>query len=728
MKATPRLTKDNSPHANREYVKQQIAPRKLTWLAKKLGIANASKLELYGSEKMLGKIQVILDDLAESRAAIILIDTASDLGESEVENSIAKNKVILPSNSLNSEWFNDSDSVEPDEAEHGDTPSNPYDRIPLELHGLKQWVTFKLVPHPTKSGKFRKLPFYTDGSPRRGKQGSPEDRASLSTLGVVRAAVGAGLADGVGIAILPGCGYVALDFDNCVDDAGIAPKVLELVAGTYHELSPSGSGVRAFFRGTMPSKKNVDEGIEVFGDSGFVTVTGLRLSATSDIADLDSEARRKIEAWVGARPEREAVSKPPVNPEPIDKIKSALDSLPVSAAIDRDTWFKVCCALHDCFDGGDNGFALFDSWSRKAGTVYGGTRETWDSLKGRDDGITLGTLYKVASDAGWRWSQQDTQATQPTTKDDFVNFMEGLTLTQEEADAIANPEWIIKNLVIQGHLIVIPAKPNGGKTTIFFHLAGEMVAQGFRVFYVNADISGGDAKSMRAEAAEMGVTLALPDMKGSSMNEVVKKLEGLNFSGEDLGKFVFIFDTLKKMTEVIDKSKAKKLYGLLRSLTAKGATVILLAHTNKYCDGDGMPIFEGTGDLRADVDELIYLIPVKHPDESMTVSTLPDKVRGAFGPITFKISADRKVMRAAEHVDTLMETVVARMRAMDQDTIDVITLAITTGVTCKTKIIAYCKDCDIGKRQADTVLKRYTGKLWRATRGAKNTFDYALID
>ena len=45
---------------------------------------------------------------------------------------------------------------------------------------------------------------------------------------------------------------------------------------------------------------------------------------------------------------------------------------------------------------------------------------------------------------------------------------------------------------------------------------------------------------------------------------------------------------------------------------------------------NGKPIYEGTGDLRSDVDELIYFIPEKHEDGSMTVSTDPDKTRGKF--------------------------------------------------------------------------------------------------
>ena len=93
-----------------------------------------------------------------------------------------------------------------------------------------------------------------------------------------------------------------------------------------------------------------------------------------------------------------------------------------------------------------------------------------------------------------------------------------------------------------------------------------------------------------------------------------------------------------------------------------GMTIVLLAHTNKYNDADGKPIFEGTGDLRTDVDKMIYFIPQFHSDKSMTVSTVPDKVRGSFQPITFSISANREVIPEDDYVDTITANKVKAQR------------------------------------------------------------------
>ncbi|RKZ99900.1 MAG: hypothetical protein DRQ47_10290 [Gammaproteobacteria bacterium] len=307
----------------------------------------------------------------------------------------------------------------------------------------------------------------------------------------------------------------------------------------------------------------------------------------------------------------------------------------------------------------------------------------------------------------------------------------GLVMTQEEADKISNPEWIYKNLVIQGHLVVIPAEPNGGKTTIFFHIAGEMVKSGYEVIYINADIAGSDAKSMSKQAADNGIKLLVPDFKESSMKRVVEDLKRFNDLGADFNGCVFIFDTLKKMTAVIEKKQSKELYTLLRSMTAKGATIILLAHTNKYKDQDGKPIFEGTGDLRSDVDELIYLIPTKNSDGSMDVSTEPDKVRGAFEPITFHITQDREVSQTG-FIDTISENIIKDRLVKDKDCIDAISRGLDGAIKNQKELIDYCKEDGISERIVRNVLKRYSDqyskpRLWATITGDKNHKNYRKL-
>lgn len=312
---------------------------------------------------------------------------------------------------------------------------------------------------------------------------------------------------------------------------------------------------------------------------------------------------------------------------------------------------------------------------------------------------------------------------------DPVDWTKEFVMSDAEIAELKSPEWIIPDLVIGGHLIIVAAEPNGGKTTIFAHLAGDMVKAGYRVFYVNADIAGSNAAEFIEAAKRGGWVAMLPDLRpGLSMQDVVDRLESMNTTGGDLSGVVFIFDTFKKMTDVIAKKQVREILKLLRSLTAKGLTIILLAHTNKYKDTEGKPVFEGTGDIRADADELIYLIPQKHPDGSMTVSTDPNKVRGDFAPVTFNITRDRRVTRAEVYVDTATERMHEERYQIDAPDIRVILDAIEAGVHKQAEIIEHCKAHRISKRTALRVLNTYASgkrRQWTAERGMeRNTVRY----
>ena len=223
----------------------------------------------------------------------------------------------------------------------------------------------------------------------------------------------------------------------------------------------------------------------------------------------------------------------------------------------------------------------------------------------------------------------------------------------------------------------------------------------------------------------------LPDMiAGESMDTMVQKLIQMNEVDADYSDIVFFFDTLKKMTDVINKTRAKELYKTLRGLSAKGMTIILLCHTNKYAVANDKLIFEGTVDLRTDVDEMIYLIHKKNDDGSITVSTETDKVRGTFEPITFEISPDREVTQA-DYVDVLTLKKATAQREADETIIEAITESIQAGEYKQTAITAYCKkEYDIGWRMVERVLNEYRFppfKLWTRQRAfQKNAWIYTL--
>ena len=194
---------------------------------------------------------------------------------------------------------------------------------------------------------------------------------------------------------------------------------------------------------------------------------------------------------------------------------------------------------------------------------------------------------------------------------------------------------------------------------------------------------------------------------------------------DNLDNQVFVIDTLKKVVDLIGKSSVKVFMKQLRKLCVRGATFVLLAHTNKHKGKDGLPVFEGVGDVKNDCDELIYLIPQDQPDGSKVVTTFLDKTRGIFEPITFTISADR-VVSLTDYVDLVAEY----ERKADQTAISAINRALAAGTTIQKDIVSNCQSDGIGKRTSIRVLAQYSkgqAVLWSRQKGAKNAWIYSTI-
>lgn len=284
------------------------------------------------------------------------------------------------------------------------TPPN----IPALLRDKKQWLVWRLVQRPDEP-KPRKVPFYVNGQPRQGAQGTPEDIALMGTFNEAVHAIKTRGYTGLGFAPVSGGGVVALDFDSCVVDGVITDSRIEaLIADTYAEFSPSGTGLHAFYAGDLPSKKDnankrdrvggvagaarIDGkfDIEFFGHNGFVTVTG---DATGDttlwglhdtVAPLSDAVHALFRERFGA-PGVVALADPftggeanlaTLGPEKLGwSIEQAREYLfACSASVSREEWLNALMAVHYEFDGSDDALDLVDEWSA-TGDSYAGRRD-----------------------------------------------------------------------------------------------------------------------------------------------------------------------------------------------------------------------------------------------------------------------------------------------------------------------------------------------------------------
>ncbi|OND85580.1 DUF927 domain-containing protein [Burkholderia pseudomallei] len=82
-----------------------------------------------------------------------------------------------------------------------------------------------------------------------------------------------------------------------------------------------------------------------------------------------------------------------------ERERAALALSAIPADLPRDTWWKLAAALKHEF--GDEGYELFDGWSRTADCYdASAARDTWKSLKA-SGGIRIGSLYDIAKGYGF---------------------------------------------------------------------------------------------------------------------------------------------------------------------------------------------------------------------------------------------------------------------------------------------------------------------------------------
>lgn len=312
-----------------------------------------------------------------------------------------------------------------------------------------------------------------------------------------------------------------------------------------------------------------------------------------------------------------------------------------------------------------------------------------------------------------------------------------LTMEVTEADVknIEDAKFAWKQLIPEGHMVVICSKANGGKTALMVHIAGEMVKSGYRVLYINADASASDIKQYKHHAIEYGYALINPDLKNKSAEDVVSELKNISISDSDFSKTVIVLDTLKKFGDMMNKTKIKAFNNLLRTLTTKGITVICLAHTNKNDTADGKPIFEGTGDVRNDFDDLIYLIPAPNSDGTTTVSTSKDKVRADIQDISFTITVDRDIEFLDRHIDTAAINAYQKNLADDEPVIKFILEHISpiSKTATELRTASLNSPTVYSRNRIEAVLKRYCAgscpnPKWTASPASTIGFKYGVID
>jgi hypothetical protein len=508
---------------------------------------------------------------------------------------------------------------------------------PAAIRDLPAWVVWRFEAVPG-GGKPRKIPYYANGGKRHGEQGGPKDRANLVTFDAAKTAAARRGYDGVGFAALPEFNICALDFDNCITDGKIHPQVEALLVDTYAEFSPSGQGIRLFFKGDLGNGKAIrgaDFGMECFSTRGFVTFTGNTLDITELLGNTDTVAPLP-ELVLELHAERFARKSEPLETgtsgEPaglsIAQIEQCLEALPTD--LHYDDWLMVGMAIH-CETRGE-GFEIWEEWSTHSSKYSNRdyNEERWRSFgKGNGSQVTGKSLVHLANEHGARISLNA-----PASPEEFESLVEDVSSTHtpdqlprflfEPVHTFSSTQalpWIIKGVLPKAGLGVVYGASGSGKSFAVLDMGmaiargaewrGKKVRQG-RVAYIAAEGADGFRKRLAAYAKHTGVDLATVPMTvlNAAPNllekqDAVDVAKGIKASG---GADLIVIDTFAQTTpganENAGEDVGKALGYCKRIHEVTGAMVLLIHHSGK----DATKGARGWSGLRAAADAEIEVV------------------------------------------------------------------------------------------------------------------------
>ncbi|MCD3218537.1 DUF927 domain-containing protein [Mammaliicoccus sciuri] len=170
------------------------------------------------------------------------------------------------------------------------------ENVPTEMAHLEQWVMWRAEKLKDKD-EYGKVPYQLIGlkaSSVKPHTWSNFDK-SIKKLDEY---------DGVGFVLTKADDYTVVDLDNVHIDSetyepltDIAKEVMEK---TWWEISPSGTGVHAYFKGKLPDEsgnKNEIENIEIYDCGRFMTFTGVNDGITREISSDQSYIDSLVERY-----------------------------------------------------------------------------------------------------------------------------------------------------------------------------------------------------------------------------------------------------------------------------------------------------------------------------------------------------------------------------------------------------------------------------------------------
>jgi putative DNA primase/helicase len=279
------------------------------------------------------------------------------------------------------------------------TLSVQFDKIPMELKRIPRWVLWRFVEIGTEDNKrWSKLPAQSNGQPA-----SSTNADTWTDFLTAQHAYedNPGKFDGVGFVFTGEDNLIGVDLDDCYTaEDGFTNAALQHISDSvagYHEVSPSGTGVKIFTRADLKSAHvDHDKGLEVYPKGRYFTVTGHSLGGTIPAEEQDVSSIIP-ERQVHMSGDGFADYSPPMPGYDLHKVETE-----ILAKLDPHCgytdWLCVGFSLHHQFAGDYEALELWDRWSYGDGSVVNykssACEYKWKTFKGT--GATLRSLiFKV---------------------------------------------------------------------------------------------------------------------------------------------------------------------------------------------------------------------------------------------------------------------------------------------------------------------------------------------
>jgi len=509
-----------------------------------------------------------------------------------------------------------------------------YADLPTSIREARRWLLWRYEANPN-GGKALKVPYYHDGSRRRGAQGTDADRSRMSSFEVACAALATGRYTGLGFALGPdgtGNHWQGIDLDSIP-----SRPHLQLIADDlpgYTEASPSGTGMHAIGYGqAFGTFASNSSGVEAYSLGQFFTVTG-EVAGLADPVDLAEFVAERIVPVheTGAKSKTEGSSAsdgstPTVlDPMQITHLRSALAHL---RSDDRDIWMAIRNNLK-CL--GDVGRGLWIEWAQMSDAWQPSDARKWDEPGG--DRSDYRAVFNKAKTAHWvnPMSAVAMPGVPPLqTAANDAGIRRSISFTRADKIERKATDWLIRGYLVRDTLAGLIAKPGACKSFLAVDWAcrvatgtewfGRHVTKG-AVFYLAGEgqrglrkrIDGWEkANGTSLDGAPLFIASGMPSL--CDLQDTAAAIRAIQETVDEISRetgdqpALIVVDTVARAMNGANENSTEDMGKLIASLDmlrrAWGATVLTVHHTGHDPNTQGRA--RGSSNYGASLDSDFYL-------------------------------------------------------------------------------------------------------------------------